>query len=87
MYRYIIITYLDADSKLNLFFPYRTSFRSLCVLVPVMGVSWILGIFYMDDSFYFIQYVFAILNGLQVESLYNVNQVKIPEFVEKLIDD
>ncbi|XP_060580504.1 adhesion G-protein coupled receptor D1-like [Ruditapes philippinarum] len=30
-----------------------------------MGVSWILGIFYVNDSFYFIQYIFAILNGLQ----------------------
>ncbi|XP_053397663.1 adhesion G-protein coupled receptor D1-like isoform X3 [Mercenaria mercenaria] len=43
----------------------RTSFRSLCVLVPVLGLSWILGIFYMNDSFYFVQYIFAILNGLQ----------------------
>ncbi|XP_060559574.1 adhesion G-protein coupled receptor D1-like [Ruditapes philippinarum] len=43
----------------------KTSFRSLCVLLPVMGVSWILGIFYVHDSFYFIQYIFAILNGLQ----------------------
>ncbi|XP_053397662.1 adhesion G-protein coupled receptor F1-like isoform X2 [Mercenaria mercenaria] len=43
----------------------KTSFRSLCVLVPVLGLSWILGIFYMNDSFYFVQYIFAILNGLQ----------------------
>ncbi|XP_053398283.1 neurogenic locus Notch protein-like [Mercenaria mercenaria] len=43
----------------------KTSFRSLCVLVPVLGLSWILGIFYMSDSFYFVQYIFAILNGLQ----------------------
>ncbi|XP_053397660.1 adhesion G protein-coupled receptor L3-like [Mercenaria mercenaria] len=43
----------------------RTSLWSLCVLVPITGISWILGIFYVNDSFYFIQYIFAILNGLQ----------------------
>ncbi|XP_053398236.1 adhesion G protein-coupled receptor L3-like [Mercenaria mercenaria] len=43
----------------------KTSFRSLCVLVPVLGVSWLIGIFYINDSFYFIQYIFAVLNGLQ----------------------
>ncbi|XP_053397670.1 adhesion G protein-coupled receptor L4-like isoform X2 [Mercenaria mercenaria] len=43
----------------------KTGLWSLCVLVPVLGVSWILGIFYINDSFYFVQYIFAILNGLQ----------------------
>ncbi|KAH3815535.1 hypothetical protein DPMN_144063 [Dreissena polymorpha] len=38
---------------------------SLCVLVPLMGVSWILGIFYVNESASFMQYVFAICNGLQ----------------------
>ncbi|KAL4217937.1 hypothetical protein ACF0H5_022676 [Mactra antiquata] len=43
----------------------KTGLRSLCVLVPVTGVSWILGIFYMNDDTNFMQYVFAICNGLQ----------------------
>ncbi|XP_060561246.1 adhesion G protein-coupled receptor L4-like [Ruditapes philippinarum] len=43
----------------------KTSVWSLCVLLPIMGVSWILGIFYVNDTLNFIQYVFAILNGLQ----------------------
>ncbi|XP_060573850.1 adhesion G-protein coupled receptor D1-like [Ruditapes philippinarum] len=30
-----------------------------------MGLSWLLGIFNVNESFYFIQYLFAILNGLQ----------------------
>ncbi|KAH3807355.1 adhesion G-protein coupled receptor D1-like [Dreissena polymorpha] len=38
---------------------------SLCVLVPLMGVSWILGIFYVNESASFMQYVFAVCNGLQ----------------------
>ncbi|KAH3730495.1 hypothetical protein DPMN_056485, partial [Dreissena polymorpha] len=43
----------------------KTSLRSLCVLVPLMGVSWILGIFYINDDLFFMQYLFAICNGLQ----------------------
>ncbi|KAH3726549.1 hypothetical protein DPMN_052416 [Dreissena polymorpha] len=43
----------------------KTSLRSLCVLVPLMGVSWILGIFYINDNLFFMQYLFAICNGLQ----------------------
>ncbi|KAH3802205.1 hypothetical protein DPMN_155878 [Dreissena polymorpha] len=42
-----------------------TSLRSLCVLVPLMGVSWILGIFYVNASAVFMQYLFALFNGLQ----------------------
>ena len=47
---------------------HRTSLRSLCVLVPLMGVSWVLGIFYVSEDLFFIQYIFAICNGLQVQS-------------------
>ncbi|WAR06902.1 AGRD1-like protein, partial [Mya arenaria] len=43
----------------------KTSLRSLCVLVPLMGVSWILGIFYINEDLYFLQYLFSICNGLQ----------------------
>ncbi|KAH3691872.1 hypothetical protein DPMN_191050 [Dreissena polymorpha] len=43
----------------------KTTLWSLCVLVPLMGVSWILGIFYVNESASFMQYVFAVCNGLQ----------------------
>ncbi|XP_052808049.1 adhesion G protein-coupled receptor L3-like, partial [Mya arenaria] len=46
----------------------KTSLRSLCVLVPLMGVSWILGIFYINEDFYSMQYLFSICNGLQKRS-------------------
>ena len=44
----------------------RTSLRSLCVLVPLMGLSWILGIFYVNETSAFMQYLFALFNTLQV---------------------
>ena len=45
----------------------RTSARSLAVLVPITGVSWILGIVYVDPSAFIMQFLFAICNGLQVD--------------------
>ncbi|XP_052277704.1 adhesion G protein-coupled receptor B1-like isoform X2 [Dreissena polymorpha] len=43
----------------------KTTLWSLCVLVPLMGISWNLGIFYVNESASFMQYVFAVCNGLQ----------------------
>ncbi|XP_053397808.1 adhesion G-protein coupled receptor G2-like [Mercenaria mercenaria] len=43
----------------------KATLRSLCVLLPIMGISWIVGLFYIDDSSDSVQYIFAILNGLQ----------------------
>ncbi|KAH3726521.1 hypothetical protein DPMN_052388 [Dreissena polymorpha] len=43
----------------------KTTLWALCVLVPLMGISWSLGIFYINESASFMQYVFAVCNGLQ----------------------
>lgn len=47
-------------------FNFRATVRSLCVLLPVMGVTWVLGVFYVNDDTQWIQYLFAVLNSLQV---------------------
>ncbi|KAH3725790.1 hypothetical protein DPMN_051639, partial [Dreissena polymorpha] len=52
---------------------YRKTPWSLCVLVPLMGVSWILGIFYVNESASFMQYVFAVCNGLQGVNIFVFN--------------
>lgn len=43
----------------------KSSVRCLCVLVPLMGCTWILGIFYVNDKSAWMQYVFALCNSLQ----------------------
>lgn len=45
---------------------FRTGVRSLCVLVPVTGISWIIGVFYVDERAVAMQYIFCICNALQV---------------------
>ncbi|XP_053393402.1 adhesion G protein-coupled receptor L2-like [Mercenaria mercenaria] len=39
--------------------------RCLCVLLPLVGCTWVIGIFYVNEDMAWIQYVFAICNGLQ----------------------
>ncbi|XP_060565062.1 adhesion G protein-coupled receptor B1-like [Ruditapes philippinarum] len=44
----------------------KTSIWALCVLLPLLGITWIVEVFYIDGNSEFLQYIFAILNGLQV---------------------
>ncbi|XP_052282056.1 adhesion G protein-coupled receptor L1-like [Dreissena polymorpha] len=37
----------------------------LLALLPLMGLTWVLGVFYLDESFAWVQYVFAVCNSLQ----------------------
>ncbi|XP_060583875.1 uncharacterized protein LOC132740036 [Ruditapes philippinarum] len=39
--------------------------RCLCVLLPLVGCTWVIGIFYVNEDLAWIQYVFAVCNGLQ----------------------
>ncbi|XP_060583876.1 LOW QUALITY PROTEIN: serine-rich adhesin for platelets-like [Ruditapes philippinarum] len=39
--------------------------RCLCVLLPLVGCTWVIGIFYVNEDLAWIQYVFALCNGLQ----------------------
>ncbi|XP_067676323.1 adhesion G protein-coupled receptor B1-like [Haliotis asinina] len=44
---------------------FMISFRSLCVLMPVFGVTWVFGILAFNEDTVVFQYLFAILNSLQ----------------------
>ncbi|KAH3809195.1 hypothetical protein DPMN_137556 [Dreissena polymorpha] len=37
----------------------------LLVLLPLMGLTWVLGVFYLDESMVWVQYAFAVCNSLQ----------------------
>ncbi|KAK3577432.1 hypothetical protein CHS0354_032279 [Potamilus streckersoni] len=43
----------------------KTSLRSLGVLLPITGVTWILGIFSVNEDLNVFQYLFTIFNSLQ----------------------
>ncbi|XP_067676332.1 adhesion G protein-coupled receptor B1-like [Haliotis asinina] len=44
---------------------FMISFRSLCVLMPVLGVTWVFGILAFNQDTVFFQYLFAIFNSSQ----------------------
>ncbi|XP_052242401.1 adhesion G protein-coupled receptor L2-like [Dreissena polymorpha] len=43
----------------------KTGLYSLCVLFPVVGLTWVFGVLAINDDMWIFQYIFAILNGLQ----------------------
>ncbi|XP_046543076.1 adhesion G protein-coupled receptor B2-like [Haliotis rubra] len=44
---------------------FMISFRSLCVLMPVLGVTWVFGILAFNEDTVVFQYLFAIFNSSQ----------------------
>jgi len=44
----------------------RAGARSVAVLVPAFGVTWVVGVFAVDDATLVFQWMFVILNALQV---------------------
>ena len=47
------------------FFP-RAGIKGLFVLMPILGVGWILGLFALNEGTKVFVYAFAIVNGFQV---------------------
>ncbi|XP_063405019.1 uncharacterized protein LOC134688338 isoform X2 [Mytilus trossulus] len=43
----------------------KASIRSLCVLLPLLGITWLFGIFSVNEDLVVFQYLFAICNSLQ----------------------
>ncbi|XP_052252954.1 adhesion G protein-coupled receptor E4-like isoform X2 [Dreissena polymorpha] len=43
----------------------KSAIRCLLVLLPLMGTTWVLGVFYLDESMVWVQYAFAVCNSLQ----------------------
>lgn len=48
---------------------YRAGIKGLFVLMPILGVGWILGLFSLNESTIVFEYAFAIVNGFQVNFL------------------
>jgi len=45
---------------------FRAEIANICVLLPLFGLTWVFGIFSVDEDAVIFQYLFAILNSLQV---------------------
>ena len=60
---------LNGGSRVSVisFFDFRAGIRSLLILMPVMGITWIFGIFAVNKETVVFQYFFAIFNSIQVK--------------------
>ena len=54
----------DLDANTRLFF--RSAMRTLALLVPILGVTWVVGVIAFAHDSIVIQYIFAICNAFQV---------------------
>ncbi|XP_052275320.1 sushi, von Willebrand factor type A, EGF and pentraxin domain-containing protein 1-like [Dreissena polymorpha] len=43
----------------------KAGVRCMCVLLPLMGCTWVMGLLYVNESMAWVQYVFAVCNSLQ----------------------
>ncbi|XP_063440672.1 adhesion G-protein coupled receptor D1-like [Mytilus trossulus] len=43
----------------------RIGLKSICIILPLFGVTWVLGAFSVNDDLVVFQYLFAIFNSLQ----------------------
>lgn len=43
----------------------KAGIRSLCVILPLFGVTWVLGVFSVNEETVVFQYLFAVFNSLQ----------------------
>ena len=48
------------------FFFFRTTARVSLVLLPLLGISWVFGVFAVNDDTVVFQYIFTISNSIQV---------------------
>jgi len=47
----------------------RAGIKGLFVLMPILGVGWVLGLFALNKSTIVFEYAFAIVNGFQVREM------------------
>ena len=52
--------------RTNLYLNFRGLLKASIVLLPLLGVTWIIGIFAVNDNTLVFAWIFAILNSLQV---------------------
>ena len=53
-------------SVFPIFFFFRTTARVSLVLLPLLGISWVFGVFAVNDDTVVFQYIFTISNSIQV---------------------
>ena len=67
-------------SQFLYFIYYRNVLRAAVILLPLLGMTWIIGIFAVNNETQVFAWIFAILNSLQVASYECVRPKQLFEF-------
>ena len=59
-----LVCFFKAQTHLRLFF--RSGVKSVIILLPLLGVTWVFGVLTLSQDTLVFQYLFAICNSLQV---------------------
>ena len=62
-YRVYVISVYTHTHTFNL---HRTSVKTTVVLLPLLGITWIIGLFAVNENTTVFAWIFTILNSLQV---------------------
>ena len=66
----------SCDKLMSLFLPLyivlRASMWNVAVITPILGLTWVFGVFSVNDDTVWFQYVFCICNSLQVSYIHLV---------------
>ena len=60
----------SVSSSLYFILCYRSLLRAVLIFLPLLGMTWIIGIFAINNETQVFAWIFAILNSLQVPAKY-----------------
>ena len=57
---------MTTTTIIGFFVYFRSGIWSMCVILPLVGVTWVMGVFSVNEELVVFQYIFALVNSLQV---------------------
>ena len=54
------------SSEVSIFFGHRSSLKSTIILLPLLGITWIIGVLAINENTTVFAWLFTVLNSLQV---------------------
>uniref|UniRef100_K1RKF3 Latrophilin-3 n=1 Tax=Magallana gigas TaxID=29159 RepID=K1RKF3_MAGGI len=64
----------------------RNALKSVCTLIPVLGVTWIFGIFAINEDAIVFQYIFTIANSIQIKKTMRAKHPSLKKKRDKDVD-
>ena len=74
-------TYVAINNYCLIYYFNRGLLKAVIVLLPVLGLTWIIGIIAVNNETQVFAWIFAILNSLQVNNIYQFYLHKLVTYV------